>query len=248
MILPFGWRADRGARNRIITLGIAFWSLMTAACGLARNFTQLFVARMGVGVGEATLAVSVTPLISDYFPRQRRTLPLSIFSVVGATGTGIAYLVGGAVSALVMVEGTWHFPLVGELRPWQAIFMVVGLPGLVMGAGHAHRERAVAAPRRAGEQRRADPLPATPREHHRSALSRQRLLLDLRVWRRRLDADGADARPRLVDGAGRLQPGTDLPGRHLPRRNAGRADVAVVARPWLPECQPADDGSSGSRR
>ena len=84
MILPFGWRADRAARNRIITLGIIFWSLLTIACGLARNFTQLFVARMGVGVGEATLAASVAPLISDYFPRERRTLPLSIFSVVCA--------------------------------------------------------------------------------------------------------------------------------------------------------------------
>ena len=131
MILPFGWRADRAARNRIITVGIAFWSFMTAACGLARNFTQLFVARMGVGVGEATLAASVAPLISDYFPRERRTLPLSIFSVVGAMGNGIAFLVGGALSAIVMGGGTWHFPLLGELRPWQAIFIVVGLPGLV---------------------------------------------------------------------------------------------------------------------
>jgi MFS family permease len=131
MTLPFGWRADRAARNRIITLGIAFWSLMTASCGLARTFTQLFVARMGVGVGEATLAVSVVPLLSDYFPRERRTLPLSVFSVVGAMGTGVAFLVGGAVSALVMGDRAWHFPLVGELRPWQAIFIVVGLPGLL---------------------------------------------------------------------------------------------------------------------
>jgi MFS family permease len=73
----------------------------------------------------------VAPLISDYFPRERRTLPLSIFSVVGAIGTGIAFLVGGAVSAIVISEGTWHFPLAGELRPWQAIFIVVGLPGLL---------------------------------------------------------------------------------------------------------------------
>ena len=131
MILPFGWRADRAARNRIITFGIAFWSLMTASCGLAKNFIQLFVARMGVGVGEATLAASVAPLISDYFPRERRTLPLSIFAVVGAMGTGIAFLVGGAVSALVMAGGTWHFPFVGELHPWQAIFILVGLPGLL---------------------------------------------------------------------------------------------------------------------
>jgi MFS family permease len=131
MILPFGWRADRAARNWIITIGIAFWSLMTAACGLARNFHQLFAARMGVGVGEATLAAAVAPLISDYFPRERRTLPLSLFSVVGAMGTGIAFLVGGAVSAAVTSEGTWRVPLAGELRPWQVVFIVVGLPGLL---------------------------------------------------------------------------------------------------------------------
>jgi MFS family permease len=131
MILPFGWHADRGARNWIITFGVAFWSLMTAACGLARNFAQLFVARRGVGIGEATLAASVAPLISDYFPRERRTLPLSIFSVVGAMGTGVAFLVGGALSALAKGGGSWSLPFAGELRPWQAIFVLVGLPGLV---------------------------------------------------------------------------------------------------------------------
>ncbi|HXK21409.1 MAG TPA: MFS transporter [Myxococcota bacterium] len=131
MILPFGWRADRAARNRIITLGITFWSILTASCGLARTFTQLFAARMGVGIGEATLAASVAPLISDYFPRLRRTLPLSVFSVVGAMGNGVAFLVGGALSAIVAGGASLNLPLLGELRPWQTVFVAVGLPGLL---------------------------------------------------------------------------------------------------------------------
>ena len=61
-ILPLGWLADRVARNRIVTIGIMLWSLMTAGCGLARDFVQLFVARMAVGVGEASLSSSVAPL------------------------------------------------------------------------------------------------------------------------------------------------------------------------------------------
>lgn len=131
MILPFGWLADRAARNRIVTGGIAFWSLMTAGCGLATNFVQLFVARMAVGVGEASLSGCVAPLISDYFPREKRTLPLSVYAVVGGTGNSIALLAGGALSVVILHGHTWHLPVVGELRPWQGIFVVVGLPGLL---------------------------------------------------------------------------------------------------------------------
>ncbi len=129
-ILPFGWLADRTARNRIITFGVFFWSLMTAGCGLARNFAQLFIARMAIGVGEATLSGSVAPLISDYFPREKRTLPLSVYAVVGGMGNSLALLIGGVLAGLIAQGGDWHFPIVGELRPWQAIFMAVGVPGL----------------------------------------------------------------------------------------------------------------------
>jgi MFS family permease len=86
---------------------------------------------MCVGVGEATIAAAAAPLISDYFPRERRTLPLSLFSVVGATGTGVAFLLGGAVSAIIAAGWTLDIPFLGELRPWQIIFMVVGAPGLI---------------------------------------------------------------------------------------------------------------------
>ena len=130
-ILPFGWLADRAARNRIVTFGIAFWSMMTAGCGLARNFTQLFIFRMGIGVGEASILGSVAPLISDYFPREKRTLPLSVYAVIGGVGQPIAFVVGGTLAALITRGETGHFPIVGELRPWQAIFFVVGLPGVL---------------------------------------------------------------------------------------------------------------------
>jgi len=70
--IPIGRLADRRSRRGIIAVGVTIWCLMTAACGLARNFSQLFLARIGVGVGEATLNPSAYSLISDYFPRQRR--------------------------------------------------------------------------------------------------------------------------------------------------------------------------------
>jgi len=71
--LPIGRWVDRGMRPRIVALGVAVWSLMTAATGLARTFGQLFVARVGVGVGEATLGPAAVSIIADQFPRAWRT-------------------------------------------------------------------------------------------------------------------------------------------------------------------------------
>ncbi len=75
--IPIGRLADRRSRRGIIAIGITIWCLMTTACGLAKNFTQLFLARVGIGVGEATLNPSAFSLISDYFPREKRARPMS---------------------------------------------------------------------------------------------------------------------------------------------------------------------------
>lgn len=131
MIIPFGWVTDNGNRMRMNFFGIIFWSLATAACGLADTFPELFVARICVGFGEATLAASAASLISDHFPHQRRTMPLSVYTLVASTGVGFGLLGGGALADVMAAGTVIALPGVGELAPWQAIFIAVGLPGVL---------------------------------------------------------------------------------------------------------------------
>jgi MFS family permease len=132
MTFPAGWIADKGNRMRLMAWGIACWALMTALSGLCANFTQLFLARMGVAVGEATLTPTGPSVISDNFPPERRTLPLSIYSMAGGTGVGVALIAGGFVASLLSSRDTMAIPGIGTFESWQVIFFVVGLPGLIV--------------------------------------------------------------------------------------------------------------------
>jgi len=105
---------------------------MTAACGLAKNFIQLFLARVGVGVGEATLNPCALSLISDYFPREKRARPVGFYNMGVSLGAGVAMVLGGQVIAWVFDAPAINLPVVGELQPWQAVFVMVGLPGLLI--------------------------------------------------------------------------------------------------------------------
>jgi MFS family permease len=130
--MPIGRLADRASRRGIIAVGITIWCVMTAACGLARNFWQLFLARVGVGVGEAALNPSALSMISDYFPRERRGRAISVYNMGVALGAGIAYIVGGWIIGVVSSAPPLELPVVGQLFPWQTVFLVVGLPGLLI--------------------------------------------------------------------------------------------------------------------
>ena len=130
--LPIGRLADRTSRKWIITAGIAVWSLMTSLCGAARNFTQLFLARVGVGVGEAALSPPAYSLIADYFPRERLGTAIGVYSLGIYLGSGLALMLGGWVTGRIANAAGWALPLIGTLRPWQAVFVIVGLPGLVL--------------------------------------------------------------------------------------------------------------------
>jgi MFS family permease len=130
--LPMGRVADRHSRRNLIAAGIAFWSLMTALCAVARGFWPLFLARMGVGVGEATLSPSAFSLISDYFPKERLGTALSIFSMGIFFGSGLALIVGGAVIGAVSQLPAVELPVFGTTAPWRLTFLVVGLPGLLV--------------------------------------------------------------------------------------------------------------------
>ena len=107
---------------------------MTIACGFTSSFAGLFVARMGVGVGEAVLTPAAYSIISDSFPRRRLGLAMGAFGLGSAVGAGLAFMIGGAVVALVAGADSATLPLVGEVRPWQYAFIVAGLPGLIVAA------------------------------------------------------------------------------------------------------------------
>jgi MFS family permease len=132
--IPLGRLADRRSRRNIIIVGIAAWCAMTAACGLARSYAQLFLARIGVGIGEATLTPSALSMLSDYFPRERRGAAIGFYNMGVSVGAGIAFIVGGQVIGFVMTSPPITLPLVGELFAWQTVFLFVGLPGLVVAA------------------------------------------------------------------------------------------------------------------
>jgi MFS family permease len=127
-----GRLADSKSRRLIIAVGFVAWSLFTAGCGLARNFTQMLLLRMGVGVGEAALSPAAYSLITDYFPKERRATAISVYSMGIYIGSGLAFLLGGAVVGLASAQETWQVPLVGATRPWQVIFFIVGLPGVLL--------------------------------------------------------------------------------------------------------------------
>ena len=130
--IPLGRLADTKSRRTIIAGGFALWSLFTAGCGLARNFSHMLLMRMGVGVGEAALSPAAYSLISDYFPKERRATAISVYSMGIYLGSGIAFILGGTVAGLAAAQEMWDLPLVGATRPWQVVFFVVGLPGVLL--------------------------------------------------------------------------------------------------------------------
>ena len=113
--IPVAWLADRRNRVNIIAFSVAFWSLFTALCGLAQNFWHLFLARMGVGIGEAGGVAPSYALISDFFPKERRARALAIFSLGIPIGSALGVFFGG-----------W---LASNLS-WRTAFIIVGLAGL----------------------------------------------------------------------------------------------------------------------
>ncbi len=128
--IPLGKLADSWKRIRLMTIGLALWSTMTALSGFAKNAGVLTAARVGVGVGEATASPSAYSLISDWFPARLRATALAIYSSGLYIGGGISLLIGG----LVVENWNAAYPEGGPLGlvGWQAAFLSVGLPGLLL--------------------------------------------------------------------------------------------------------------------
>lgn len=125
-----GSLADRYSRRLIIFASVTIWSLSTALCGLAANFWHLLLARVGVGAGEAGLNPSATSILTDLFPPSKLTMALAVYSLGASAGAGCAYLLGGLLIDLVSNADAISLPVVGELSPWQAVFLIIGIPGV----------------------------------------------------------------------------------------------------------------------
>jgi predicted MFS family arabinose efflux permease len=116
--LPMGRLSDRWLRTRLIAIGTVFWSVLTAASGMAQNYTQLFVSRLGVGVGEAVCAPAAQSLIGDFFPPQQRARAMGVFMLGLPAGLFVAYTSAGAIGA------AWG---------WRSAFLIACVPGIVFG-------------------------------------------------------------------------------------------------------------------
>jgi MFS family permease len=115
--LPLGALSDRWSRNKLIAVGTAFWSLLTAATGVAQNYAQLFIARLGVGVGEATCAPAGQSLIADFFPPHQRSKAMGVFMLGLPAGVFLAYVSAGAIAT------KWG---------WRAAFLFACIPGIIL--------------------------------------------------------------------------------------------------------------------
>ena len=130
--LPIGRWVDRGRRGVIVAIGTAAWSIMTMVTGVAHSFGQLFAARIGVGVGEATLGPAAVSLIGDSFPRRSLGSAMGVYAAGIFFGSGVAYALGAYVIGALDVPGVVSIPLVGDIFPWQRVFFIVGLPGVAI--------------------------------------------------------------------------------------------------------------------
>jgi len=130
--LPLGRLADRFSRRAIIAGSVLFWSLATCAGGLSKSFGQLFASRMGVGAGEAGLAPAAYSLISDSFRPQHFGYAMATYKLGVKVGGGLALVIGGVLYDYYDGLDTLVFPIIGELLPWQATIISVGLPGVLL--------------------------------------------------------------------------------------------------------------------
>ncbi len=128
--IPLGRLADNWSRVKLLSIGLALWSTMTALSGFARDQMTLTFARMGVGVGEATASPTAYSLISDYFPKKQRATALAVYSSGLYLGGGISLFIGA------WIVKAWNDAYPGggplDLVGWQAAFLAVGIPGLIV--------------------------------------------------------------------------------------------------------------------
>ena len=117
MGIPLSWVADRYNRKNLLAASIAAWSVMTTLCGLSKGYSQLLLARIGVGIGEAGGTPACNAIVGDYFPASRRPMAMTIFALGAPLGAWLGADMAGAVS---------------HAYGWRAAFLVLGVPGVVL--------------------------------------------------------------------------------------------------------------------
>jgi MFS family permease len=132
--VPLGWLADRASRRGILAAGVAIWCMMTAAAAAVTSFVPLFVTRLGVGIGEATVAPASVSLIGDYFGRERQPRAMSLLMSGAFLGAGFSFLFFGPLVHYIQSLPPLMLPVLGRFQSWRLCFILVGLPGLVLAA------------------------------------------------------------------------------------------------------------------
>ena len=127
-----GRMVDIYSRRTIIAVGLVLWSLFTTACGIASTFPQMLLLRMGVGVGEAALSPAAYSLVADYVPPKRMSTAIGLYGAGIYIGSGLSFLLGGLIRSYTATRGAMSLPWVGQIHPWQILFLVVGLPGVLL--------------------------------------------------------------------------------------------------------------------
>lgn len=129
--LPIGRLIDRHQRRLVLAAGVAVWSVMTIACGLAHTYWTLFAARIGVGIGEACLTPAACSLLADCFEPRTRGRAMSFYLLGVYAGIGLSMITGGLLYNTLLHSG---LPILGRIAPWRAIFIIIGCPGLLIAA------------------------------------------------------------------------------------------------------------------
>lgn len=126
-------RVDTGNRVRLIGYAVIAWCVMTILCGLAQNFMMLLAARTGLAIAEAVLPMAVLSILSDSAPRATLPRAAALFMMSPYLGSGLALLFGGTVLSMMAPYDGQVLPLIGAFTPWRGLFILIGMPGIVIG-------------------------------------------------------------------------------------------------------------------
>ncbi|MDB5471506.1 MAG: permease of the major facilitator superfamily [Caulobacter sp.] len=130
--IPLAWLADRYPRRWVIFGGVMLWSVAAIFTGLGRSFHTLFLARTSIGIGEASLSPAAYSLMTDSFPRKRLATAIAVYQAGVKMGQAAAFTIGAVAIGAAATVGTLSMPLLGDLKPWQLVFLLTGAPGLIL--------------------------------------------------------------------------------------------------------------------
>jgi len=134
MGIPLGWLADNMKRRTLVAAGMFVWSIATCLSGFTKSFGALFTARVAIGAGEATLSPCAISLISDMFPEGKRARAIAVYSCALSIAAAFSFKLGAEILNWANTTDTSEMFLIGGLKPWQIVFVIVGAPGVVLSA------------------------------------------------------------------------------------------------------------------